>query len=74
MEKLTDAEIRELATEYVTNLLHMAEDSADMMTLTETIDEEWSGVCVSDENDLDQILEQARSDLRGISARYVKEN
>lgn len=74
MGNLTDQEIRELATDFVTDLLHMAEDSADMMTLTETIDEEWSGVCVSDENDLDQILEQARSDLRGVRDRYVKEN
>ena len=74
MGNLTNTEIRELATDYVIGLLDMAEDEAGMMNLTETLDEEWSGVCVSDEEDLDQILEQARSDLRGIRDRYAKEN
>ena len=74
MEKLTDVEIRELATVYVIGLLYMAKDEAGMMNLTETLDEEGSGVCVYDEEDLDQILEQARGDLQGVISRYVEEN
>ena len=73
MGNLTDTEIRELATEYVIGLLDMAEDEASMMNLTETLDEEWFEEGIS-EDDLDQILEQARSDLRGIRDRYAKEN
>lgn len=73
MGNLTDMEIRELATEYVTDLLYMAEDGADMMGLTETLDEEYFEAGIS-EDDLDQILEQSRSDLFRIRGRYEREN
>lgn len=78
MGNLTDSEIRRMATEYVTNILAVEEGLACVSDLVESLDPDWFEDLPEDDqlldDDLDQILEQARSDLRGITVRYVEEN
>ena len=78
MGNLTDMEIRRMATEYVEDVMDAAGDLMCASDLVETLDPDWFEDLPEDEqlldDDLDQILEQARSDLRGITVRYVEEN
>ena len=79
MGNLTDLEIRRMATEYVENLLSVAGHLVFETGLMEAIDGEWFDEDPPDgkrilDDDIDQILEQTRSDLRRITARYVMEN